>query len=171
MTINNNVKEASKEWKIGEMVLGNVTEYTYLGETITADGKLTAHIKKKEAAAEGLLQQTVTIAKESVLQKTKMTVLLKIYNMCIIPAVTYACETWNQTERIKKTIQGIQNRCLRRVLKVPDSTPIPALLWDTGCIDIYSLVGKRQMGYLHRVLRMPDHRLTRKIMLAQYEYY
>ena len=35
MTIN--VKDTNKEWMIGEMVLGNVTEYTHLGETITYD--------------------------------------------------------------------------------------------------------------------------------------
>ena len=56
-------------------------------------------------------------------------------------------------------------------MKLPNSTPLPALLWDTGLQYMWSRVEERQLGYLQKILKLPEHRLVKRVMCSQEEYY
>ena len=77
-----------------------------------------------------------------------MQTLLNLYKSCIIPALIYGYETWiPTTEDISKLIQ-MQLSAIRRILKIPTSTPLVSIYMETGELPIILECGKRQLTYL-----------------------
>ena len=62
----------------------------------------------------------------------KMNTLMKLYKSCIIPSITYACECWIITKGEEKILSNIQTQTLKKIMKVPDSTPNAAILGELG---------------------------------------
>lgn len=56
MIINGTEEDYKRKWKLGNLEIDTTDQYTYLGDSISADGSLVQHIKMKEGSAEGILQ-------------------------------------------------------------------------------------------------------------------
>ena len=77
-----------------------------------------------------------------------MPALLNLYKSCIIPVLIYGCETWiSTTEDISKLAQ-IQLSAIRRILKIPASTPLVSIYIETGELSIILECEKRQLTHL-----------------------
>ena len=85
---------------------------------------------------------------------------LRLY-ICAFSTFTHACEAWDLTERVKKSINGFNSRCLhnitgkdyRETAVNPDHNLILA-------------VRKRRLRYAGRILRMERGRLVRDTLCA-----
>ena len=51
-----------------------------------------------------------------------------LYHVVIAPAIVYSCETWIKCETDNSKLNQIQISALRRILKLPISTPL-AYTW------------------------------------------
>ena len=78
-----------------------VTQFTYLGATITSDGKLDKEISVRIGKATGAFNQLNNIWKN---RNISINNKVRIYVAAVLTILTYGCEVWNTTQ--------IQNRRL-----------------------------------------------------------
>ena len=117
----------------------------------------------KENQLNGLLSQTKSVCSDSILSQIKVEMMFKIYETCIIPCLLYGSETWTLNSTEKQYLSKIQGNILRKILKIPESTPLLALFMDTGIYPIMNGVEKRQLVYLWKLVYQQDDSLSSNI--------
>ena len=153
---NNHKKKTTEKYKIGNNIINVVNKYKFLGEFLTNDLSLSCHISEKSNMVEGLLQNCIFVASNNILSQIKLQTLLKLYKSCIVPALIYGCETWIPTaEETSKLIQ-VQLSTIRRIIKIPVSTPLVSIYIETGELPINLEIEKRQLNYLWVLLNAED---------------
>ena len=60
-----------------------------------------------------------------------------------------------------------KNKSLKRMLRLPQSTPSIALRAELGVWAIENVISKKKLCFLHRVLNQPDNNITKTILLEQ----
>ena len=63
-------------------------------------------------------------------------------------------------------LEQLQHKCLKRILKVPTSTPNPATTIEFGNLPIRSLVHRRQLSFYHKLKAHPET-LAGQILMKQ----
>ena len=101
-------------WQIGEKVKV-VTDFLFLGSTITADGDCSHEIRRQL-----LLGSKVMTNLDSVLKSRDITLSTKVHivKAAVFPVVTYSCESWNVKKAEHQRIDVFKLWCWRRLLKV-----------------------------------------------------
>ena len=62
--------------------------------------------------------------------------LYKLYHAVIVPAFVYSCETWIKCETDNSKLNQIQISVLRRILKLPISTPLVNIYIEIGILPL-----------------------------------
>ena len=165
MTIGN-TKELSLN--LGNMKIEKTAKYKYLGEIIHEKMSLEPNIKEAKCKAEGALQTILAIAGDPLLKGIQMETIWKLIETCIIPIITYGSETWETTKKENKETNQILDNILKRLLKVPNSTPREALYIETGLVDIEHIRKKLRIGMLQRLDKTKNN-LIDQILQNQHE--
>jgi len=137
--------------KLGAMVIETTNKYKYLGEIIHEKMNLESNITEARGKAEGALQTLLAIAGDPTLRGIQMDTIWKLVETCIIPVITYGSETWEPTKKETKSLNQILDNILKRILKVPTSTPRESLYIETGLIDIEHTRIQKRIAMLHRL--------------------
>ena len=103
-------------WQIDGETVETVTDFTFGGSKITADGDCSHEIKRCL-----LLERKAMTNPDSIL-KIKDIVLPT--NVCIVkamvfPVVMYGCESWTIKKAEHQRIDAFEVRCWRRLLRIP----------------------------------------------------
>ena len=102
-------------WQIGGKTIETVTDFIFLGSTITADGDCSHEIKRCL-----LLGRKAMTNLDSILKSRDITLPTKVHPVkaMVFPVVTYGCESWT----IKKVecwrMDAFELWCWRRLLRV-----------------------------------------------------
>ena len=92
-----------------------VTDFTFLGSKITADGDCCHEIKRPL-----LLESKAMTILDSILKSRDITLPTKVHKVkaMIFPVVMYECESWTIKKAEHRRIDAFE-LCLRRLLRVP----------------------------------------------------
>ena len=101
----NNAKQLSNS-RLGEQDIEEVAEFTYLGANTEAEIK--TRINKAFAALKNI-RNTIKISK-----KTKIRISMS--NVLIV--LLYVAGSWRVTKGICHVLEVLQNKCLRRILRI-----------------------------------------------------
>ena len=140
---------------VGDRPLEVVSSFTYLGATITNDGRMEVEISRRLALASASFNVLQPVWKAN---SYRLQTKLRLLNSNVLSVLLYGCESWSLTKRLQQRILAAENRFLRRLLgitwrdhitneHVRDITRQPSIL-DT--------IKKRRWFWLGHVLRMPD---------------
>ena len=101
-------------YTIDDYELDAVSQFTYLGSTITDNLSLDAEIDKRIGkAASTLARLTARVWSSPKLSvKTKMAV----YNACVISTLLYGSETWTMYAGQERRLNSFHLRSIRRIL-------------------------------------------------------
>ena len=128
------------------MELRNIQkQYKYLGEHLTENLTLAYHLKEKECQVEGIIQSCIFVSSDMVIANIQMESLFKLYHAVIVPAIVYSCETWIKCETGNSKLNQIQISILRRILKLPISTPLVSIYTETRILPLNLECAKRQL--------------------------
>ena len=79
--------------------------------------------------------------------------MLILYKTVFVPRLIYNCEAWSNLKAADhKILESAQLKFMRKILKVPRSTPTAALYLDLGIWPIRYEIEIRQLFFLKRVL-------------------
>ena len=146
-----------------------VTEFKYLGSTVTSRNDMKKEIMTRIAAGNRCLYSLINIIKKrNISRSTK----LRIYNSIIRPVTTYGCETWTLTKQICKKLMVFENNILRRiagpVFDVEENRwrrrHNEELREITGQCYITDFVRSQRLRWMGHVARMEEVRIPRKVM-------
>ena len=112
---------------------------------------LSDHIKLVEGKVEAAYQTILAVAEDREFKGIQMRCIWKLVDTCIIPIITYSCETWEPNKQEIKKLNQILDKILRRILMTPDSTPRQALYIETGMLDIETIIDKKRLNMMGRL--------------------
>ena len=97
-------------WQIDGETMETVTDFTFWGSKITADGDCSHEIKRK----------TMTNL-DSILKSRDITLPTKVQlvKAMVFPVVMYGCESWTVKKAERLRIDAFEFWCWRRLLRVP----------------------------------------------------
>jgi hypothetical protein len=139
------------QFNLGKVTLNNIESYKYLGMTINKKGNLADHLVKTKGKVEAALQTIFSLAGNDEFYKIEMSTIWRLVHACILPILTYGAETWNPTKAELKEAQRILNNTLKRILRIPTTTPSEIITAETGVWDIETQMDKKQIMYYHKI--------------------
>ena len=103
-------------WEIDGETVETVSDFTFLGSKITADGDCSHEIERRL-----LLGRKVMTKLDNILKSREITLPIKV---CLVkamgfPAVMYGCESWTVKKAEHQKIDAFELWCWRRLLRVP----------------------------------------------------
>jgi hypothetical protein len=104
--------EQSREIKIGNRSLENVSQLKYLGTTITNQNLIQEEIKRRLNSGNACYHSVRKLFSSRLLS---VNVEVRIYEIVIFPVVLYGCETCFLTVREEHKLRVIENRVLRKI--------------------------------------------------------
>ena len=155
------MKSAEKERpqvSIEGETIENVHSFVYLGSKTQCDGESKADVKHRMVIAQDAFNGLYKLWED---RRLPLSMKLRMYLCTVCSTFTHACESWDLTEEVIKTINGFNSRCLhvitgksyRETATQPD-------------FDLVLAIRKRRLRYLGHVLRMSDDRLVKRTLEA-----
>lgn len=159
---------------LSDIVLSNnqyipvVNQFVYLGSIITTDGTDDLDVEmriRKAGNAFGCLRKLI-FSSCNIDYNTKG----KVYCSFILPILLYAAECWCLTEKLLRLLSNFHNQCLRvmchtnRFLAWQNRLSISDLCEKLSLKSVNTYIAKKQLQWVGHVVRMPWHRLPRKML-------
>ena len=103
-------------WEIDGKTVETVSDFTFLGSKMTADGDCDHEIKRCL-----LLGRKVTTNLDSILKSRDVTLPTKVHlvKAMVFPVVMYGCDSWTVKKAECQRIDAFELWCWRRLLRVP----------------------------------------------------
>ena len=103
-------------WKIDGEIVETVSDFTFGGSKITADGDCSHEIKRRL-----LLGRKVMTNLDSILKSKDITLPTKVHlvKAMVFPVVMYGCESWTMKKAERQRTDAFELWCWRRLLRVP----------------------------------------------------
>jgi hypothetical protein len=139
------------KFRLGDMDLEPTNNYKYLGMTLNSKGNLEDHLKKIKGKTEAAFQTILNLSGNDEFHKIEMATIWKLITSCIIPIITYGAEVWIPTKHEINQADIILQNILKRILKLPVTTPKEIIIAETNIWDIETYLLRKQLTYYHRV--------------------
>ncbi|XKL63185.1 hypothetical protein PGB90_005549 [Kerria lacca] len=107
--------------KISGTQIENITETIYLGQLISLENSTLNEINRRVLIGWKKFWSLKEIMKGDYNTKLKR----EIFNLCVLPALTYGSPTWTLNEKINNILQTTQNSMSRSILKIKRRDKIP----------------------------------------------
>ena len=150
--------------QILRLSLGNtsvevVDSYIYLGQLIKMDPSMDAEISRRINIGWQAFGKASWLLRD---KKFSLALRRKLYDQCILPSITYGCETWNLKKRMAIKLRSLQRAHERMILGVSltDHKSSEWIREKTGLTDILETIFKRKWRWAGHVARMKSDRWT-----------
>ena len=146
------INSQESEIKLGEHHLEYTDKMKYLGDIISNDGKVDELIKDRKNAITGITAELVSIMSQ-IQNETAIKAKIQFIRGILVPKLLVNCETWNNlTQTNKEDLEKIFIKSIKRILRIPESTPNMGILNELGLLTIENEMMKRRITYLHAML-------------------
>ena len=138
-----------------------VDKFTYLGSTLSK----AVHIDDVTARTAKARLRTKVWERNGIRLDTK----LKVYKAVVLPTLLYACETWTVYQRHAKKLNHFHLSCLSKILnsRWQDKIPDTEVLTKAKMQSVHTLLKLAQLRWTGNVTRMPDERLSKKVLYGE----
>ena len=138
--------------------LDNVFQFEYLGSQQQSDGEDNSDIKHRMNIAQATFTSLSHIWPD---HRLPLQLKIRLYVAAVCSTFSHACEAWDLTSTVVKTINGFNSRCLHVITE--KSYRETATNPD---FDLVRSIRQRRLRYLGHILRLPEDRLLRRALFA-----
>jgi hypothetical protein len=157
-----NKKEAMK-FKLGEKHLDECEKYKYLGVIFNKGRNMKHHIEEIKKKTEAAYQVIMRIVGSADFCGIEMETIWQLVECCIIPTITYGIEVCKLNKTEIKALNSILDTILKRILKLPITTPREPIYWETGIMDIEHTIRKNAINFSNRYKKTAN-KILRELM-------
>ena len=145
--------------QINRTEIEKVTKYKYLGQRIAMENSTKQEVSIRIKAGWSVFGKYREIFLDMHLP---MSLKRKFFNQCVLPAMTYGCQTWSLTKALVKKLETSQPAMERRMLnvKLKDRIRNTAIRQRTRVTDIVQYVTNTKWKWAGHIARMKDNRWT-----------
>ena len=141
------------EQYLGEVPIGQVKEYKYLGFVISCQGNNMANINAVKKKSIGVIRSIMQKLDALKLQTYYFECALIFMNVMLRGSILYASETYyNLTESQLRNIERIEEGYLRQILNTTRGSPIIQLYLETGQFPARFQIKKSRLLFLKCIL-------------------
>ncbi|XP_076067660.1 uncharacterized protein LOC143040451 [Oratosquilla oratoria] len=144
-----------------------VEHFTYLGSIDTQDCSLNMEIQKEDKLC---LTSIWPIVRDRVFSNNNLRIGTKaaVYRI-VISILLYGSEIWTLHNCKKRILENFNIICLHNILRLSwkDKTTHDELYNRTQISSIETIMAQRHLRWLGNTMRMPEHRLQRRILYGQ----
>jgi hypothetical protein len=160
--------------KIANRSFENVSQFKYLGTTLTNQNLFQEEIKRRLNSGNACYHSVQKLLSSRLLSRNLK---IRIYKTIILPVVLYGCETWSLTLRGEHRLRVFENRVLRRMFgpKRDEVTGEWRGLHNEELHDLYSspyiirIIKSRRMRWAGHVARMGEKRNAYRLLVGKPE--
>ena len=154
--------------KVHNTVVEEVTEDTYLGDIISSDGKNTKNIKNRISKGVGKISEIMNLLEMVSLGEHYMEIAILLREAIFINGILTNSEIWySVSESEMQEFENLDRMLLRRILKVPISTPQESFYLELGILPINVIVKARRINYLHYLVTRNQSEMLYKFFITQ----
>jgi hypothetical protein len=102
----------NRDIKIANRSFENVSQFRYLGMTLTNQNLIQEEIKRGLSLGNACYHSVQSLLSSHLLSKNLK---MRIYKTIILPVVLYGCETWSLTLREEHRLTVFENKVSRRI--------------------------------------------------------
>ena len=96
---------------------------------------------------------------------------LDIFEMAILPSLLNNSDVWvGIDEPTVNRLESLQNKMFRQLFAVPDSTPIPMLRFDLGCLTMKERIDMKKLNFIKHLKSLDSESLAAEIYQVQAKY-
>ena len=152
---------------MGGEIIERSQKEKYLGDYIHEDGceaSIAETIKRRTSSLISKCAEIVQIGESSIMAGLgNSTTAFKLYEAIIIPALLHNAESWiGITEANIKELQNFQNNFIRKVLRLPKSTPKAILEWDTKMMSMKYRIMKMKLIEMMKIMKKDNENITKQ---------
>ena len=159
-------KEAITMVPLGNQAMTQTNKYKYLGFTQTSENNLQEHLTATRGKTEGAYQKILTVAGDNQFKNIELKVIWELIDAEIAPIALNTAEVWEPTKQENDAHNRILDNLLKRILKVPRSTPREALYIELGILDLEWRRKKNRINMEQRVNKKGSE-TTKTVMNAK----
>ena len=152
-------------WELDGETVETVSDFTFLGSKITADGDCSHEIKRCLLLGRKVMTNLDSILKRrGIILPTKV----RLVKAMVFPVVMYACESWTVKKAECRRIDAFELWCWRRLLRVPWTarTSNQSILKEINPgISLEGMILKLKLQYFGHLMRRVDS-LEKTLMLG-----
>ena len=136
-----------------------VSNFVYLGATISCDGTIDRDLDVRIQRANGAFHQLWKIWNSRTI---KTPTKIRIYKAAVITILLYGAEVWNTTKKQMKRFEVFHQTSLRRILKIKWFFHVSneEVLRRAGIKSIETFISAARLRWYGHVARMPEERVT-----------
>ena len=141
-----------------EEQIDNVHSFVYLGSKTQCDGDSRADMKHRMDIAQVAFSSLFNLWRD---HRIPLSMKIRLYRAAVCSTFTHACEAWDLTEEIHKSVNGFNSRCLHIITQKCHR--------ETASNPVFNLtlaIRKRRLRYLGHILRLADDRLLKRTLRA-----
>ena len=156
----------------GEIKMNQKKQEKYLGDILDERG-LAASVEETVRARLGKVRGAI-LELTALSQDFRMAVVggtmgaLDIWEICIVASLLSNCGTWTEiTEQTEKLCEDQQNMFIRSIMRMPGSTPIPALRALTGLMGMRWRIWREKLILILAIQEAEEDTLARRLLEEQ----
>lgn len=157
-----NDKDCTGDIKLDDRVIGWVESFEYLGQTIAFQNGQQKEINKRITMAWKKFWSLKHILKN---REIPIGLKMKVFTGCVIPCLTYGCQSWSLTKKQYKQLETTQFAMERSILyiKRQDRIRNAYIRERTQLKNVTEIIKGIKWKWAGHVCRMTDDRWTKRV--------
>ena len=92
----------------------------------------------------------------------------KLYEAQVIPALLFNSESWiGLTDTHISDLHNFQDKFVRKLLRLPPSTPKAILHWDSGLKLMKWRIAEKKLLFFRKIMLKEDSNITRRALMNE----